>query len=194
MTSNKLTLKQEAFIEAYLRLGNGRQAYREVYDKTGKMSDNVACSAASRMLNLVKVSEALKARKKAIQALNSVCTVEELAEGWSDDIRFDLGELVDEHGTFKSPKDLSPKARLLLQGVKIKESIVEEEGGARTVVNRWTEYRLPDRQRARIELGKRLNFYPADKVEHSGEITMVSRAPEPKPLPDHFAPENGDSE
>jgi hypothetical protein len=166
----RLTLKQETFVEAYIRLQNGYKAYKEVYDKEGKLTDNSAYSAASRMLRKVKILEAIKTRKEEIRALNSVCAIEELAEGWSDEIRFDLGELVDEHGIFKSPKDLSPKIRRLIQGIKIKESIVEEEGGSRTVLNRWIEYKLPDRQRARIELGKRIGFYPAEKVEHSGLV------------------------
>jgi len=75
------------------------------------MKDHVAEQSASRMLRLVKVSEAIKARKKELQMLNPVCTVEELAEGWAEDIRFDMAVLVDEHGTFRSPKDLSRKTR-----------------------------------------------------------------------------------
>jgi hypothetical protein len=81
--------------------------------------------------------------------------------------------LVDEHGTFKSPKDLSPKIRRLIQGIKIKESIVEEEGDSNTVLSRWMEYKLPDRQKARIELGKRIGFYPAEKVEHAITHTVA---------------------
>jgi hypothetical protein len=171
----RLTFKQQQFVEAYLRLQNGRKAYKEAYDKTGKMSDNAADAHASRLVRVGKVSDAIKGRQEAIQALNPVCTVEELAEGWAEDIRFDLAELVDENGTFKSPKDLSRKARRLIQGVKIKESIVEEEGGSRTVLNRWMEYKLPDRQKARMELGKRVGFYPSEKIEatvtHVAQIT-----------------------
>jgi hypothetical protein len=166
-----LSQKREEFIEAYLKLQNGGQAYKSVYAKTKPMSDNVARVNASQLLTFPNVREAIAERKRQIEALNPVCTVEELAEGWSDDIRLDLGELVDENGTFKSPKDLSPKVRRLIQGVKIKESIVEVEGGAGTVLNRWIEYKLPDRQKARVELGKRVDFYPAEKVEHSGVIT-----------------------
>ena len=168
-----LTLRQEAFIEAYLRLQNGRKAYKEVYDKAGVMKDNVADVGASKTLSIGKVREALNARKEEIQALNPVCTVEELAEGWSDEIRFDLAELVDEHGTFRNPKDLSQTARTVLKGLKIKESIVESEGGANTVLNRWIEYQLPDRQNARKELGKRIGFYPAEKVELGETLTSV---------------------
>ena len=77
----RLTPRQEAFVEAYLRLQNGTQAYKVAYDKTGKMTDKVAGAAAARLLGKVKVQEALKARKEALQAINAVCTVEELAEG-----------------------------------------------------------------------------------------------------------------
>jgi hypothetical protein len=122
--------------------------------------------------NLTKphIKEAIQKRKEQIQLLIEVSTVEELAERWTEEIRFDIAELVDEYGTFKNPKDLPPKVRRLIQGVKIKESIVEEEGGSRTVLNRWMEYKLPDRQKAKIELGKRIGFYPGEKVEYSGAV------------------------
>jgi hypothetical protein len=104
----------------------------------------------------------------------------ELAEGWSDEIRFDLGELLDEHGIFKSPKDVSPKTRRLLQRVKIKGTIVKE-GGARMLIERYVDYKLPDRQKARIELGKRIGFYPAEK----SEVTVNHNVP--KLTPEQYA-------
>lgn len=156
----ELTLKQQAFVDAYLRLRNGTAAYKEVY---GTKSDNAAAVGACLNIRKPNVSKAIQQRREELEALNPICTVEELAEGWSDDIRLDLGELVDEHGAFKSPKDLPKKIRRLIQGVKIKESIVEEEGGAKMVLNRWIEYKLPDKQKARIELGKRVGFYPDEK-------------------------------
>jgi hypothetical protein len=159
---NKLNPKQEAFVEAYLRLQNGRKAYKEVYDKAGRMSDVVADASASESLRKPWVKAALRARQEQIRALNPVCTVEELAEGWSDDIKLDIAELVDERGNVKNPKDLSPRARRLIQGVKITETITGQQ---------IIEYKLPDRQRARVELGKRIEFYPAEKIEHSGVIT-----------------------
>ena len=64
---HRLTSKQQAFVEAYLRLQNGRKAYKEVYDKCGKMSDAVADAAAARMLRFVKVYEAIKARQKSLK-------------------------------------------------------------------------------------------------------------------------------
>jgi hypothetical protein len=191
----RLTLKQQAFVEAYLRLQNGGKAYKEAYDKTGTMSANMAYVGAYENLRRPKILEAIKARQEAFRALSLVSTVEELAEGWTDDIRFDLGELVDEHGMFKSPKDLSSKTRRLIQGVKIRESIVEEEGGSRTVLNRWIEYKLPDRQKARIELGKRIGFYPAEKSEqtvfHTLAITPEQDAMAQKLLDEWFAMRRG---
>jgi len=32
---------------------------------------------------------------------------------------------------------------------------------------------LPDRQKARIELGKRIGFYPSDKREVTGNVTLT---------------------
>ena len=94
-------------------------------------------------------SKSANIRSKQIQSLSTVCTIEELAEGWTDEIRFDIGELVDDEGNLKNPKDLSPKAKKLVQSLKLKDGLIE--------------YKLPDRQKAKVELGKRLGFYPPEK-------------------------------
>ena len=80
--------------------------------------------------------------------------------------------MFDERGYFKSPKDLSPKTRRLLQGVKVRETIVKQEG-SQTIIERCVEYKLPDRQKARIELGKRIGFYPAEKRELTGNVSVT---------------------
>jgi hypothetical protein len=149
----KLTVKQELFIEAYLRLQNGGKAYKEVYDKDGKMSTKVAYEGAHENLRKSKIQEAIERRQKEIEASNPVCSVEDLCLGWSDDIRFDIGDLFNDDGTPKKPKELPRKVRRLLHGLK-----VSADG---TTI----EYKLPDRQKAKIELGKRIGFYPVEKSE-----------------------------
>jgi hypothetical protein len=56
----------------------------------------------------------------------------------------------------------------------------------------WQEVAWKIQQQARMDAQKLLGCYPAEKHEHSGEVTMISQAPEPKPLPDHFKPEADD--
>ena len=42
-------------------------------------------------------------------------------------------------------------------------------------MERYFAFKLPDRQKARVELGKRIGFYPAEKIEaavnHVAQIT-----------------------
>ncbi len=127
------------------------------------MSDNAAAVGASETIRNPKIANALAIRKKQLQLLNPVCTVEELCESWSNEIRFDLSELVGEDGQFLPPDKLSPMARKVLQGVKVKEDVVALDDET-TALNRKLEYTLPDRQKAKVELGKRIGFYPDPKV------------------------------
>lgn len=165
--NNRLTPKQEAFVESYLRLQNGTKAYLEAYAAGGQMPDNEAAVGAYRLLRNAKIANALAIRKEQIQALSTVSAVEELAERWTEEIRFDIAELMDPvDGGFCTPEKLSPKARRVVQEIDIREDVVQSDGGQQ-VLRRRIKYKLPDRQRAKIELGKRLGFYPAERVEMS---------------------------
>lgn len=172
--SEQLTEKQKRFVDEYLRLLNGTKAYQSAYAHDDYTPDeNTASSQAYRLLRNHKVIKAIEEKREELQKLNPVCTIEELSEGWSNDIRFDISELVDEEGRVKHPKQLSRKARRLLQGFKVKQSVIKVGGdGEDTIIDQWFEYKLPDRQKARIELGKRLGFYPAEEVKHTGNVTL----------------------
>jgi phage terminase small subunit len=179
--TTRLTPKQSDFVEAYLKYQNGVQAYKEVYDRTGRMAYFTAGAAASRMLKLVKVQEAIKERQEVLQKLNPDCTIEELTQGWADEIRFDIADLFDEDGRARNPRNINRKARQLIQSIKVKETTLKTEGNQITV-ERYVEYKLPDRQKARIELGKRIGFYPTDKNAHTGEVTVMTLSEEDRRL------------
>lgn len=67
-TGRDLTIKQEAFLHAYLEIGNATLAYRRSYDAEG-MSDHAIEVEASRLLRHPEVALRLQeARKKATEA------------------------------------------------------------------------------------------------------------------------------
>ncbi|NIT14580.1 MAG: terminase small subunit [Candidatus Dadabacteria bacterium] len=79
---NRLTPKQEKFIEQYLEIGNASDAYRSAY-KTDNMSDKTVWEAASRLLDNSKVSARLdEIRAKAAHKLD--ITVEYLVQQMHD--------------------------------------------------------------------------------------------------------------
>ena len=74
----KLTPKQEAFAQAYVRLGDQAAAYREVYDTSNMLAKTVH-EAASRLANSCKVA----ARTNVVQATlaeQTEATVERITE------------------------------------------------------------------------------------------------------------------
>lgn len=62
MKTNNLTIKQEAFAQAYVKYGDASKAYREVYSFKNK-TDKSIWESSSRVLNNVKV----QARVRQIQ-------------------------------------------------------------------------------------------------------------------------------
>lgn len=172
--NKRLTAKQENFVEQYLRLQNGTAAYKESHDPTGEMSDNVAGAAAWRELRKVKILAAIEERKEALRLLSPGCSIEEMVEQWSEEIRFDIGELVDPvAGGFCTPETLPEKARKIVQSVEVKEDVIKSDEHE-TVIRRQIKYRLPDRQKAKVELGKRIGFYPAERLELSLSQEMMA--------------------
>lgn len=55
MKTNSLTIKQEAFCQAYIKSGDGSASYREVYN-TSKMKDKSIWELSSTLLKNIKVS------------------------------------------------------------------------------------------------------------------------------------------
>lgn len=78
MADDKLTLKQEAFCQAYIETGNASEAYRRAYDASG-MADNVIHVKACELLKNGKVAVRLEAMQRKSAARHEI-TVEKLTE------------------------------------------------------------------------------------------------------------------
>lgn len=74
--SRSLTVKQEAFVRAYLESGNASQAYRAAYD-AGNMKDSAIRANACKLLKHTDIALTIeRARKSAQQSTN--ITIERL--------------------------------------------------------------------------------------------------------------------
>lgn len=76
--SNKLTIKQEAFAQAYVRLGCGAQAYREAYDVGASTKIESVWQAASALLANPKVSSRVAQLRNELKSKNMI-TIEGLS-------------------------------------------------------------------------------------------------------------------
>ncbi len=66
LIEKKLTVKQQAFADAYVELGNATQAYLKAYPNVKK--EGTASAAGSRMLGNVKVKAYIEERMEQMQS------------------------------------------------------------------------------------------------------------------------------
>jgi phage terminase small subunit len=86
MPTNKLTPKQEAFVQAYLKTGNQRTAYREAYDAED-MKDNTVDRKAHDLAQNGKIRARLEQLQERIAEKTEV-TVECISEMLKQDRDF----------------------------------------------------------------------------------------------------------
>jgi phage terminase small subunit len=75
----KLTLKQEAFCQAYIETGNASEAYRRAYD-AGNMAAETIHRKAKEVLDNGKVAARIEALRKKIEKRHDLTVDELIAE------------------------------------------------------------------------------------------------------------------
>ena len=117
----KLTLKQERFVDFYLKLGNATDAYQRAYDA----QPEPARRAASRLLTKVDIQQAIELRKQEIAEADEATPAAITAELWKLARHGDtsasrvsaLRTLADIHGMMAgSQRDLPDATRALIAG------------------------------------------------------------------------------
>jgi phage terminase small subunit len=97
MKKTQLTLKQQAFVEAYLQHGNGSEAYRKAFPAALKWKPHTVAEHASRLLargNIRAIIQTLRERSQSA----AVATRQEVLELLTRVIRACPTDLLDEHG------------------------------------------------------------------------------------------------
>jgi len=125
MKTNELTIKQEAFCQAYILLGDKSAAYRESYS-TKNMKAETINERASRLSNEYKISTRIAFLQKEIKEENKA-TISEVLNTLSDMLRFDISELYDSNGNLKSIHSIPKKARLMISQLETDEIYVKNE-------------------------------------------------------------------
>lgn len=119
MSNKPLTIKQEAFCQAYLRLGDKSAAYREVYS-CSKMKDETIHAMASKLSSDHKV--AIRIKELQSQAIErNKASLDEVLMVLADIIRFDPAEMYDENGNLLPINKMPKKVRLCIQSFEVQE-------------------------------------------------------------------------
>src|SRR5690606_21287642 len=119
MSNKPLTIKQEAFCQAYLRLGDKSAAYREVYSCAKMKPETINRKAVEVYQNGNVTARVKELQGEAIE--RNKATLDEVLIVLADIIRFDPAEMYDENGNLLPIHKMPKKVRMCIQSFEVQE-------------------------------------------------------------------------
>lgn len=149
MASEKLTPRQQRFVEEYLKDLNAAAAYKRAGYKIDSHGANVN---GNRLMTYPKIRAAIAAGK-AERSLNTKIDAEWVLIRLADEVFADLADIIDDQGAVKPIKEWPKIWRTgLVQGLDVETSITDE--GQATKV---AKVRLSDRAKRLEMIGKHVD-------------------------------------
>jgi phage terminase small subunit len=167
---NRITAKQEKFIDEYLVDLNATRAYKAVYKNI--KSDQVAAQAGSRLLRNVKVAGYLRERRHDREKRTEISqdrTLKELARI----AFFDIRKLFDENNRLKDMAELDEDTAAAV--ISIDSEDIKGPGGK--IIGKLRKVRLANKLQALEALGRHLGLFEKDNKQKSateGEVKALS--------------------
>ena len=119
MSNRPLTIKQEAFCQAYMRLGDKSAAYREVYSCSKMKPESVNRKAVEVAQNGNVTARIKQLQQDAID--RNKATLDEVLIVLADIIRFDPADMYDEEGNLLPIHRMPKKVRMCIQSFEVQE-------------------------------------------------------------------------
>jgi len=166
-----LTIKQEAFCQAFILHGDKSEAYRGAYN-TSRMKPETVNRNAFELFNDNKITTRISYLRKQIEEDNKT-TIGEIVSTLSDMLRFDIGELYDENGKLKNIHDIPKKARLMISQLDSDE-IKAYEGGETIIIGQTKKLKVFDKLNAVEKLMKHLGGYEKDNEQKAPKTYDLS--------------------
>ena len=157
-----LTIKQEAFCQAFILHGDKSEAYRGAYN-TSRMKPESVNNLAYRLFEKVEIRSRIDYLRKQIEEDNKA-TIGEIVSTLSDMLRFDIGELYDENGKLKNIHDIPKKARLMISQLDSDE-IKAYIDGKTIIIGQTKKLKVFDKLNAVEKLMKHLGGYENDNKQ-----------------------------
>lgn len=164
-----LTPKQEAFCQAYVRLGDKSAAYREAYD-TSKMAPETVNNSAYKLFDNGEITARIEALQQDIKRRNDV-TIDEVVKTLALMLRFDISQLYDENGRMKNIHDIPLEARLMIQELNTEE--LYSGGREKELIGFGKKVKTYSKTDAIEKLMKHLGGYDKDNEQKKPQITNV---------------------
>ena len=182
-----LTVKQEAFVLAYIETNNASEAYRRAYD-CSKMTEKSINENASKLLKHAKVAPRVAAHRAKLSEKHGVTAdrvIRELALiGFSN--MLDYIKTTDEGSAFIDLSKLSRDQAAAI-GEITSETYMEGRGEEAVAVKR-TRFKLNDKRAALVDLGKHLGLFKEIKEISGPNGGPIETSERPSgPGDDHLA-------
>jgi phage terminase small subunit len=159
--SDKLTVKQEKYVQGLFAGLSQREAYKQAYNAknmTDKSIDEKACELAKN----VKVASRLKELVDELKNKN-IITIERVMQEYAKLGFFDPRNLFRPDGSPKEISELDDETAAALAGLDVQE-VYEGSGEDRKFVGYTKKYKLTDKKSALDSIAKCLGMF-VDKIE-----------------------------
>lgn len=155
-----LTIKQEAFCQAYIKLGDKTAAFREAYSCLNMKNETIhvrACKLAVEYNISTRISEL----QGELKERNNV-TIDEIVNTLSDMLKFDIAELYDSNGSLKNIHSIPKKARMMIAQLDTDNIVIKGQN-----VGTVKKLKVFDKLSVVEKLMKHLGGYEKDNAQKS---------------------------
>lgn len=167
MKEQILTPKQEAFCQAYVKLSDKTAAYRQVYS-TSKMKPESVNRLAFALFENVNVTSRIDEIRNSLVARNEI-EIDELVKSLAGMVRFDIGELYNEHGQLKQIHEMSLTARQMIMHL----DTFEQHDKKGEFLGTTKKIRIIPKLDAIEKLMKHLGAYERDNKQKATETKII---------------------
>ncbi|MCY1170548.1 Terminase small subunit [compost metagenome] len=172
-TLSLLTVKQEAFVLAYIECGNASRAYREVYDAEN-MKPGTVWTEACLLLQNPKVAKRLRALRDQITERLLMTKADVIAET-TKLATFDVRRLFDADGAPIPFHELDPDTAACIVGIEVLEEF-EGTGKERRFVGFTKKYKVADKKGALDMLAKHHGIYEKDNEQKLNPLVELLKS------------------
>lgn len=166
-----LTIKQEAFCQAYIRLGDKSAAYREVYS-ANKMKSETVNNNAYKLFENNDITTRIEQLQNEIKERNKI-KIDDVLGVLTDMIKFDISELYNEDGSLKSIHEIPKQHRQMISSIK-----VFEERFSGQVIGETKEIKTLNKLDVIEKFMKHLGGYEKDNKQKSESQVTIFQLPD----------------
>ncbi len=161
-----LTLKQENFCQAYIRLGDKSAAYREAYDASKMKSDSVNRKAVELFEN-GKITARIAELQNEARDRNNV-SVDDIVKALKAMMQFDIGTLYDEDNNLLPIHKIPKEARLMIQHLDTDHLFAGKD-----LIGATKKVKTYSKMDAIEKLMKHLGGYEKDNQQQKTDTTVI---------------------